>query len=111
MIMCFLNSGLKRDVAAVSQFLNVLITSGGTIAPIDDVRILTNRSTGRFAKSLAEARLSRGANVTYIATTPQTAGPLEEPARRFDAMMDPAEMRQTLMSHMARVTLSRSTGR
>ena len=86
----------------MSQILNVLITSGGTIAPIDDVRILTNRSTGRFATALAEACLTRGANVTYIATTPQTAGPLETPARRYDAMIDPAEIRQTLMSHLAR---------
>lgn len=79
--------------------LNVLITAGGTIAPLDDVRLLTNRSTGRFASALAEACLRRGAQVTYIATTAQTLCPLAEPARSLEKA-DPAELRRRLVTHL-----------
>ena len=41
--------------------MNVVVTGGGTIAPIDDVRRLTNVSTGRFAAAITEACLERGA--------------------------------------------------
>ena len=41
--------------------MNVLVTGGGTSAPIDDVRTITNVSSGRFAASIAESCLSRGA--------------------------------------------------
>ena len=48
--------------------MNVVVTSGGTIAPIDDVRHLANFSTGRFGASIAEAALMAGAHVWYIHT-------------------------------------------
>ena len=42
--------------------MNVVVTGGATIAPIDDVRIMTNVSSGRFAAAITEACLrSRGA--------------------------------------------------
>lgn len=86
----------------MTNALNVLITAGGTIAPVDDVRVLTNRSTGRFAKSLAEALLDLGANLTYIATTPQTAGPLQESARTVGALSDHLELRRNMVAQLAR---------
>jgi phosphopantothenate-cysteine ligase len=46
--------------------MNVVVTGGGTIAPIDDVRVLTNRSTGGFAAGITEACLERGATVWHI---------------------------------------------
>jgi phosphopantothenoylcysteine synthetase/decarboxylase len=46
--------------------MNVLVTSGGTVAPIDDVRQITNTSTGRFGATIAEEALRRGANVWYL---------------------------------------------
>jgi phosphopantothenate---cysteine ligase (CTP) len=46
--------------------MNVLVTSGGTVAPIDDVRQITNASTGRFGAMIAEEALRRGANVWYL---------------------------------------------
>lgn len=73
--------------------MNVLITAGGTVAPIDDVRVISNRSTGRFAASLAEAWLRKGASVTYLATTTRTIGPLEIPTMRVDGPVDPHDMR------------------
>jgi phosphopantothenate-cysteine ligase len=46
--------------------MNVVVTGGGTIAPIDDVRLLTNVSSGRFAAAITEAFLDRGAAVWHI---------------------------------------------
>lgn len=45
----------------------VVITAGGTEEPIDAVRILANRSSGRQGIALAEAARDRGAEVTLIA--------------------------------------------
>jgi phosphopantothenate---cysteine ligase (CTP) len=48
--------------------MNVVVTGGGTIAPIDDVRLMTNVSSGRFAAAISEASLDRGASVWHIHT-------------------------------------------
>ncbi len=46
--------------------MNVLVTGGGTSAPIDDVRTITNVSTGRFAAAISASCLSRGACVWHL---------------------------------------------
>ncbi len=45
----------------------VLVTAGGTREPIDPVRFVGNRSSGRMGVALAEAAARRGAEVTLIA--------------------------------------------
>lgn len=61
------------------QELRVLITAGGTTEPIDDVRVITNRSSGRTAAALADFLMDCGLHVTYLhsrnAVLPQRAGP------------------------------------
>jgi phosphopantothenoylcysteine decarboxylase / phosphopantothenate---cysteine ligase len=47
----------------------VVVTSGGTREKIDEVRCLTNFSSGKMGKALALALYSRGADVCYITTT------------------------------------------
>lgn len=47
--------------------LRVLITAGRTEEPLDPVRVLTNRSSGRMGVALAEAARDRGAEVTLVA--------------------------------------------
>lgn len=47
----------------------VLITAGGTQEPLDPVRVLTNRSSGRQGYALAQAALDAGAQVTLVTTT------------------------------------------
>ncbi|UYQ79085.1 bifunctional phosphopantothenoylcysteine decarboxylase/phosphopantothenate--cysteine ligase CoaBC [Glutamicibacter sp. JL.03c] len=47
---------------------SVLITAGGTREPLDPVRFLGNRSSGRQGVALAEAARAAGAEVTLIAT-------------------------------------------
>lgn len=45
---------------------NVVVTAGPTIAPIDPVRFITNRSTGKMGYAIAKEARDRGANVTLI---------------------------------------------
>ncbi len=47
--------------------LRVLVTAGGTREPIDSVRFIGNRSSGRMGLALAERAALRGAEVTLIA--------------------------------------------
>jgi phosphopantothenoylcysteine decarboxylase / phosphopantothenate---cysteine ligase len=46
--------------------LKVLITSGGTVEPVDDVRVITNKSTGKTAALLADRLIESGIEVTYL---------------------------------------------
>ena len=46
--------------------LNVIVTSGGTREHIDDVRVLTNISTGRLGSKIARVFMDHGHNVTYV---------------------------------------------
>jgi phosphopantothenoylcysteine decarboxylase/phosphopantothenate--cysteine ligase len=47
--------------------LRVLVTAGGTREPIDAVRFVGNRSSGRMGFAVAEEALRRGAEVTVVA--------------------------------------------
>jgi phosphopantothenoylcysteine decarboxylase / phosphopantothenate---cysteine ligase len=62
--------------------MRVLVTAGGTREPIDPVRFLGNRSSGRMGIALVVAAARRGADVTLIAANVS----LPEPAgvRRID---------------------------
>ena len=46
--------------------MNVVVAGGATIAPIDDVRLMTNVSSGRFAAAITEACLERHERVWHI---------------------------------------------
>lgn len=47
--------------------MHVLVTAGGTREPIDSVRFVGNRSSGRMGFALADAAAARGAKVTVVA--------------------------------------------
>lgn len=55
--------------------LRVLVTAGGTREPLDSVRFLGNRSSGRMGIALAAAAKRRGADVTLIAANVSLAEP------------------------------------
>ncbi len=65
-------SGRSNDMAG----LNVVVSAGGTREPIDAVRVLANRSSGKQGYAIAEQALSRGATVTLVTTvdTPVVPG-------------------------------------
>ncbi len=62
--------------------LRVLVTAGGTREPIDPVRFIGNRSSGRMGIALAAAAAKRGAEVTLLATN--VALPAPAGVRRLD---------------------------
>jgi phosphopantothenoylcysteine decarboxylase/phosphopantothenate--cysteine ligase len=53
--------------AGPMEGLRVLVTAGGTREPIDAVRFVGNRSSGRMGFALAEEAAARGARVTVVA--------------------------------------------
>ncbi|WIV45620.1 bifunctional phosphopantothenoylcysteine decarboxylase/phosphopantothenate--cysteine ligase CoaBC [Glutamicibacter nicotianae] len=63
---------LSEPVLAGSK---VLITAGGTREPLDPVRFLGNRSSGRQGVALAQAARDAGAEVTLIATHLEVPAP------------------------------------
>jgi phosphopantothenoylcysteine decarboxylase/phosphopantothenate--cysteine ligase len=50
--------------------LRVVVSSGGTREPLDPVRFITNRSSGKQGHALAIAAARRGAGVTLVSSSP-----------------------------------------
>jgi len=55
--------------------LRVVITAGGTREPIDPVRFIGNRSSGKMGYAIANAAAARGADVTVVATVARSVHP------------------------------------
>jgi phosphopantothenoylcysteine decarboxylase / phosphopantothenate---cysteine ligase len=70
--------------------LRVLVTAGGTREPIDSVRYIGNRSSGRMGVALAERALRRGAEVTLVAAHLAVAPP---PGVKLVQVQTAAEMK------------------
>src|SRR5437762_323634 len=71
----------------------VLVTAGGTREPVDSVRFLGNRSSGRMGVALAEEARRRGAEVTLLAANlavPAPHGIETIPTPTAEAMRDAA---------------------
>jgi len=78
----------------------LLITAGPTFEPIDPVRFLGNRSSGKMGYALAEAALARGAEVTLISGPVALAAPAG--SRRI-LVESAAEMSAAIHEHFAEV--------
>jgi phosphopantothenoylcysteine decarboxylase/phosphopantothenate--cysteine ligase len=63
--------GRRRDLEGET----VLITAGPTQEPLDPVRYISNRSSGKMGYALAEAAVARGARVTLISGPVHLAPP------------------------------------
>ena len=82
----------------------VLITAGGTQEPLDPVRVLTNRSSGKQGYALAQAALDAGAEVMLV-TTPTALTPpvgailieVETAKQMLDAVMQEFPESDTLI--------------
>jgi len=76
---------------------SILITAGPTQEPIDPVRYLTNRSSGKMGYALAEAAVEAGAQVTLV------SGPvnIEPPARcNLVSVKTAEEMYEAVIHHI-----------
>lgn len=71
---------IARDAAWAGRHL--VVTAGPTREPIDPVRFISNRSSGKMGVAIARAALDRGARVTLI------AGPLAVPAPAGATVID-----------------------
>jgi phosphopantothenoylcysteine decarboxylase / phosphopantothenate---cysteine ligase len=74
---------------------HVVITAGGTAEPIDPVRYIGNRSSGRMGVAIADAALARGARVTLIAGMTSVALP---EAAAIVSAQSAAEMRDAVLA-------------
>jgi phosphopantothenoylcysteine decarboxylase/phosphopantothenate--cysteine ligase len=80
----------------------VLITAGPTQEPLDPVRYLSNRSSGKMGYALAEAAAARGARVILVSGPVALAAPAHAeliPVRTAE------EMRQAVMDHLEQSTM------
>jgi phosphopantothenoylcysteine decarboxylase/phosphopantothenate--cysteine ligase len=76
--------------------MRVLIGAGRTEEPLDPVRVLTNRSSGRMGFALADAARDRGADVTIV------AGPVSVPTPHGVSVVPVVtaeEMQRALTAH------------
>jgi len=60
---------LRQASEGKMQGLRVLVSLGGTLEPIDPVRVITNRSSGRMGLAVAREAYIQGADVTLVAGT------------------------------------------
>ena len=74
----------RRDLAG----LRVVVTAGGTREPLDPVRFLGNRSSGKQGVAIADAARTRGADVTLIAANLEVADPTGCDIRRVSTALE-----------------------
>jgi len=93
-------TGLKQKQDLEGE--TVLITAGPTQEPIDPVRYISNRSSGKMGYALAEAALTRGARVILI------SGPVHIPApgrSELTSVSTAHEMRKAVLEHLDEATI------
>jgi len=66
---------LGRTAPRDLQGLRVLVSAGGTREPLDPVRFITNRSSGKQGHAVAVAAARRGASVTLVTASPLALPP------------------------------------
>ena len=87
-----------RDLAAD----RVLITAGPTREPLDPVRYISNRSSGKMGYALAAAALRRGAAVTLVSGPTAISPPR---GAVFVPIQTAEEMREAVLQHLAAATI------
>jgi len=78
--------------------IKVLVTAAGTYEPIDPVRYIGNRSSGKMGYAIAEAAKKRGAEVILV-SGPSALIPPE--GVEFIGVESAAEMRDAVMEHFS----------
>ena len=95
---------LRRVLAPLRDLAGdrVLVTAGPTREPIDPVRYISNRSSGKMGYGLAVAALRRGANVTLISGPTALTPP---PGAVFVPVQTAEEMREAVLHHLDGATI------
>jgi phosphopantothenoylcysteine decarboxylase/phosphopantothenate--cysteine ligase len=94
---------VQQTLATTSDLAGetVLITAGGTREPIDPVRFLGNRSSGKMGYALAEVALARGAKVILITAAQGALVPACEVIRVNTA----DQMRTAVLENLQRASI------
>ncbi len=87
-----------RDLAGET----VLITAGGTREPVDAVRFLGNRSSGKMGYALAESAARRGARVVVVSANVSVTAPAHCEVIRVQTA---AEMHVAVLEHLREATV------
>lgn len=87
---------LGRDEALAGQ--HVVVTAGGTQEPLDPVRYITNRSSGKQGFAIAQAALDAGAEVTLITTVDSLSLPI---GVNSVSVRSAQEMHDAVLTHSA----------
>lgn len=77
---------------------HIVVSAGGTREPIDPVRVITNRSSGKMGYALAEAARDRGARVTLVSTEPSLPLPYGVELKPVESV---AQMREAVLAACA----------
>lgn len=80
--------------------LKVLISAGGTREPIDSVRYIGNRSSGRMGFALAQVAADLGADVTVLAANVELE---RDPRVDYVAVQTAQELHDAAIAHFGRV--------
>src|SRR5512147_307029 len=78
----------------------VVVTAGGTQEPLDPVRVLTNRSSGKQGYALAQAALDLGAEVILVSAPTALVPPV---GARLVQVETALQMRDAVMAELGRV--------
>lgn len=78
--------------------LKVLITSGGTTEPIDDIRVITNKSTGKTAAYIADQLVESGIEVEYLHAKNAALPKADMQKYEFETFGDLQNQFQTLLT-------------
>lgn len=78
--------------------LRFLVTAGPTWEPVDEVRFLGNRSSGRLGAAIADAVAARGHRITLL-RGPATTDPAPGPHRIDQRFQTAAELEELLAGH------------
>lgn len=81
--------------------MNCVVTAGPTYEPLDEVRRLTNFSTGRLGTELGNYLMARGHNVTLLISETAVYSGYRK-ARRVETFATSADLREKLKSHSAK---------
>ncbi|HEU0318856.1 MAG TPA: bifunctional phosphopantothenoylcysteine decarboxylase/phosphopantothenate--cysteine ligase CoaBC [Solirubrobacteraceae bacterium] len=88
---------LGRRSAGAWSGIRVLVSAGGTREPIDAVRFIGNRSSGRMGFALADEAAARGAEVTVVAAN---VGLPRHPGVRYLDVVSAAELEAACLAEL-----------
>ena len=91
----FFDRSNKREL----EGKRIIVTAGGTIEPIDPVRYIGNRSSGKMGFALAESAARRGARVLLVTAPSALADPLNVEVVRIETA---CQMREAVLAEYDR---------